>query len=130
MKNLYMLGLVLAAVMVRKFLVMTVMAPLAPVPVKPNDFPSDIPVLQGAELKESDKRQGTTFATYVTAERPASVGVFYETELRSQGWTVERYDPEENEGRIGVNAEKDNRGFVAIVTPEGNGGSKVSVVFR
>jgi hypothetical protein len=43
---------------------------------------------------------------------------------------VERYTGEDEGGRISVNAEKDDRGFVAIVDPETGGGSRVSVVFR
>lgn len=102
----------------------------------PEEFPGDIPMPPDAKVQQSAKRMGM-FQVELTVKEPVlSVVHFYEGELVSRGWHVERLGDEFNEergregGQEGVGASKDSRMFIALISPLKDGSSQVSLTVR
>src|SRR3981081_1265266 len=137
MRNLYLAGLVLAAIIVRRSLGNLVFGPVkgsgAVVSQSiPADFPSDVPMPPDAKCEEASKIAGV-YQVELTVRQPVlSVVHFYEGELANQGWQVERVSDEmkEEEDEQGVVASKNGHMFAASISPLKDGSSEVRLSIR
>jgi hypothetical protein len=134
MKSVFIAGLVLAAFFVRRSIMTAMFSPLAGTVSHsiPADFPSDVPMPPDAKCEESVKR-GNRFVVDLTVKQPVtSVVRFYESELASRGWQVERIsDDDKDEGQEGIGAAKDGHMLAAIISPlKGGDSSEVKLTVR
>ncbi|HTS20381.1 MAG TPA: hypothetical protein VMN79_01110 [Casimicrobiaceae bacterium] len=55
----------------------------------PDDFPKDVPILEGATLKLALSQGGRTIVHFDTTASVAEAAKFYEAALKAQGWSVQ-----------------------------------------
>jgi hypothetical protein len=134
MKNVYIAVLVMAAFFVRRSITTAMFGPLTGSVSHsiPADFPSDVPLPPDATCEEASKRAGI-FQVELTVKQPVtSVVRFYESELASRGWQVERMGSDDRDaGQYdGVSASKDGHMLAALVMPRNGGSAEVSLTVR